>query len=129
MKSKIKERFIWFTGISGALLVCFLICRYFSSVLYKNTQWAGILFVFGLAVIFIAAILCAKKIMISSTAGYAVGFLTGFIFNYEYDFIIDGVIQDSRNTWWQIWTVVFLVMIIAGIVWEIVNVIIKRYKK
>ena len=125
-KSTLLNRIFWAAGTSGALLVCFLLCRHIFYELHGNKQWSLVLFIIGLAVILISALLGAKKVMVCTAAGYVISFIAGIVFNSEYDFIVDGILQDRRSTAWQIWTVSFIVLIFAGIVWEFISNRMKR---
>jgi Kef-type K+ transport system membrane component KefB len=87
------------------------------------------MFLLGLAVTFAAAFPGAKKVMVCTAAGYVVSFIAGIVFNYEYDFIVDGVVQSRNYTAWQIWTVSFLIMILAGIIWEVGAAAFRPYNK
>jgi membrane-bound ClpP family serine protease len=96
--------------------------------MHGNKDWAFAMFIVGLTAIFISAFFGAKKVMVCTAAGYFVSFIAGIVFNHEYDFIVDGVLQDRRYTAWQIWTVAFLVLIFAGIVWEFIGTRIRKQK-
>jgi transcriptional regulator with XRE-family HTH domain len=113
------NRFFWGAGATGALLVCFLLCGYIFRVLHNNTDWPNLMLLLGLIVIFIAAFTSAKKVMVCTVAGYVVSFIAGLVFNYEYDVIVDGVVQSQNYTAWIIWTISFIALITAGIIWEI----------
>jgi Na+-driven multidrug efflux pump len=75
----------------------------------------------GLVVIFIAAFTGAKRVMVCTTAGYVVSFIIGLVFNYEYDVVVDGVVQSQNYTAWVIWTISFIALITAGIIWEVIS--------
>jgi len=128
-KTAILNRIFWTAGTAGALLVCYLICRHVFYEMHGNKDWSLAMFILGLAVILISAFFGAKKVMVCTAAGYVVSFIAGIVFNYEYDFIVDGVLQDRRYTAWQIWAVSFLVLVIAGVVWEIVSKRMKRIRE
>ena len=125
-KATLLNRIFWVAGAAGALSVCYLLCGHIFYELHGNKQWPLAMFIFGLAVILIAAFPGAKKAMVCTAAGYVVSFIAGIVFNSEYDYIVDGVLQDRRYTAWQIWTASYLGLIFAGIVWEIVS---KRMKR
>ncbi|MDR2569638.1 MAG: helix-turn-helix domain-containing protein [Oscillospiraceae bacterium] len=124
-KSAIMNRVFWGAGASVALFVCYLLCRHIFIELHNNTGWPMVMFLLGLVVVFIAAFLGAKKVIVCTATGYVVSFIVGIVFNYEYDFIVDGIVQSRNYTAWVIWTVTFLVLIVAGIFWEVIS---KRIK-
>jgi hypothetical protein len=97
--------------------------------MHGNKDWAFAMFIVGLTAIFISAFFGAKKVMVCTAAGYVVSFIAGIVFNFNYDFIVDGVLQDSRYTAWLIWTVSFLALVIAGVVWEVVSKRMKRIRE
>ena len=125
-KPTILNKIFWTAGTAGALFVCFLLCRHIFYELHGNKDWAFAMFIVGLTAIFISAFFGAKKVMVCTVAGYVISFIAGIVFNYEYDFIMDGVLQDRRYTAWLIWTISFLVLIFAGILWEFIG---KRIRK
>jgi thiamine transporter ThiT len=55
--------------------------------------------------------------MIGTVFGYLLGFVSGMIFNSDVAYQGGG----TRNNGWEIWTAVFLIVIIAGVVWEVVG--------
>ena len=127
--SKTQMKTLWGAGAVVALFVSYLICDRIYYLLHNN-DWSVVLFWFGMVVILIAAFSGAKKVMICTVAGYVISFIAGIVFNFEYDsVVIDGVVMERNYTAWQIWTVMFLVLIIAGIVWEIIGNTMKKRSK
>jgi len=119
-KAKVLDRIFWTIGAASSLLVCYFLFRHIFYELLGNKEWPFVLFVFGLAVIFIAAFTGSKKVMICTVTGYMASFIIGIVFNSDY------YMYESRyNNAWQIWTVSFLVIIVAGIIWEVVSNLIK----
>jgi len=78
--------------------------------------WSFDLFIFGAAIIFIAAIVFAKKVMIAVPVGYIIGLVLAVLFNTD---TFDPNPETYVNNAWTIWTGVYLVFIAAGIVWEV----------
>ena len=100
----------------GILLLGFLLCRFVLLGLHGMKEWPVDLLVAGLIVLFIS-LLAKKRIVPWFTAsGYLLGFLAGVIFHRE-GFDPGGGRTDNL---WEIWTIVFVVCILAGIVFEIV---------
>lgn len=60
--------------------------------------------------------------IVSTVAGYIIGFICSMIFNK------DGIDPGggSTNNAWIIWSIVFLVIIISGIIWELIDKTIKN---
>ena len=103
-------------GISfGILLIGFLFCRFAFFELHGMREWPFDLWIAGVVVILVSLI--AKKQLVPwfTSVGYLVGFLTGVIFHTE-GFDPGGGRTDNL---WQIWTIVFAVCILAGVIFEI----------
>ena len=115
-----------FAGISAsiALFVAYILCGHVFLFLHGMRQWPIPLLILGLIVIAISAISNSRKVMIATVAGYVVGFACGMLFNWDTYHPERGPGAYSNNDW-LIWTLVFLVFIAGGIVWELAN----RYKK
>lgn len=111
-----KDKLIWTIKILITYLITYLLCRRAFS-----KEWAWVLFLFGFAIILIASCFYLKKVMVFTVFGYIIGFLSGLIFNKD-----GRDIGGARtNNAWLIWTIVFLVIVTIGIIWEIIN---KRIK-
>ena len=98
------------------LLFGFLFCRFAFFGLHGMKEWPVDLFVVGLIVLLISLLAKRKYVPWFTAGGYFLGFLVGVIFHTE-GFDPGGGKTDNL---WQIWTVVFVVCILAGIVVEIV---------
>jgi len=125
MKSgTIKNRVTWVVGAVVGLSICFLLCRYAFFGLHGMTQWPFALFAYGLIAIIIAAIFDGRKIMICTVGAYIIGFMLGMLFN------IDSLDQGGGrlNNAWIIWTISFVVIIFAGVIWELVSSRMKKRK-
>ncbi|MCL2487211.1 MAG: hypothetical protein FWE80_00840 [Oscillospiraceae bacterium] len=109
-----KNKLFWFIGSIAALSVSYVLCRYVFFGLHGNKGWSGVLFVLGAVVLLISARFYCRRIMVSTVAGYMIGFILGIVFNAEGR-------DPGTTTWWIIWTVSFLVFILAGIVWEVIS--------
>lgn len=122
MKIEKKKRIIWVVGALAALCICFLLCRYLFFGLHGMKQFPVIVLIYGLIALLIAAIFDGRKVMICTVAGYIGGFALGMLFN------IDGVDSGGgrTNNAWQIWLISFIIIVLAGIIWELVS---KRAKK
>lgn len=101
----------------GVLLTGFVICRYaVFGVIHGMKEWPVDLLIAGLVVQLIS--LLARKQYASwfSAIGYFLGFWLGAIFHKE------GVDPGGGRTdnLWQIWTIVFLICILAGILFEVI---------
>lgn len=111
MKSEVKNSAFWALGATVALGICFLLSRYIFLYMHKMTQWPFILFVSGLVVIVVAAIFNGRKTMISTPIGYIVGFVLGMLFNADIYDTGGGLLNNA----WIIWTISFVVIIIASV--------------
>ena len=120
-KAAVLNKLLWAAGAAGALMVCFILCRHIFYELHVNRQWPLAMLLLGLVVILIAAVPGAKKMMVCTVAGYLTGFIAGIAFNVEYDVIIDSIVVEQRYTAWHIWTVVFITIIIAGAIWDVLS--------
>lgn len=100
----------------GVLLVGFLLCRFVFFNLHGMKEWPFDLFVAGVVVLLVSLIAKKQFVPWFTSVGYLVGFLAGVIF-YTEGFDPGGGRTDNL---WQIWTIVFVVSILVGIVFEIV---------
>jgi len=101
----------------GVLLTGFVICRYaVFGVIHGMKEWPVDLLLVGLAVHLISLLARKQYAPWFASVGYSLGFWLGAIFHKE------GFDQGGGRTdnLWQIWTVVFVLCILAGIVLEIV---------
>ena len=127
-KNVVINKMLWAAGTAVALLVCYLICRHLFYELHGNKDWPLAMLILGLAVIFISAFFGAKKVMVCTAAGYVVSFIAGIVFNSYHDVVVNGEVVSRNSTAWLIWTVTFLVLIFAGIVWEFIGKRIRKQK-
>lgn len=102
---------------TGVLFLGFIICRYaVFGVFHNMKEWPVDLFVAGLLVHLISLLAKKQYVPWFISGGYSLGFWLGVIFHTE-GFDPGGGRTDNL---WQIWTVVFVLCILAGIVLEIV---------
>lgn len=104
-------------GISfGILLIGFLMCRFAFFELHGMREWPFDLWIAGVVVILVSLIAKKQFVPWFTSVGYFLGFLAGVVFHTE------GVDPGGGRTdnLWQIWTVVFVVCILAGVIFEIV---------
>jgi len=101
----------------GALLVGFIICRYVFFNLHGMKEWPVDLLIAGLVVQLVSLLARKKYVSWFCAVGYSFGFWLGVIFHKE-GFDPGGGRTDNL---WQIWTIVFLVCILAGVIFEIVR--------
>jgi len=100
----------------GILLLGFVLCRFAFFGFHGMKEWPLDLLIAGLAVLLISLLARKKYFPWFVSCGYHIGFWFGAIFHTE-GFDPGGGRTDNL---WQIWTVVFAVCILAGIVFEIV---------
>ncbi|MCL2199715.1 MAG: hypothetical protein FWB80_12410 [Defluviitaleaceae bacterium] len=115
------NRAIWFFMAAAAHGVGYFLCGFVFLHLHGMGQWPFALFVFGLAVLFIAAVLNWRKVMIFTPLGYVIGFAVGMAFTWEvYRLAPDGEWHFFDQSW-VAWTIVYLIFIGAGLVFDFVK--------
>jgi MFS family permease len=100
----------------GILFLGFVLCRFVFFGLHGMKEWPLDLLVVGLVVLLVSMLARRKYVPWFSSIGYFVGFLAGVIFHTK-GFDPGGGRTDNL---WQIWTIIFVVCILAGIVFEFV---------
>ena len=132
-KIPIKERLLWAVGAIASLWICYVLWYILSSndiITVLSWQflrgWSFNLFVFGAIIIFIAMLTFARKIMISTVTGYAVGLVLAIFFNSDTFDPNPGIYVNNA---WFIWTATYLIAIVAGVACEVVNRYIKKVAK
>jgi len=101
----------------GVLLTGFVICRYaVFGVIHGMKEWPVDLLIVGLAVQLISLLARKQYAPCFSSVGYSLGFWMGAIFHTEKPAKHGGI----DNNLWQIWTIVFLICILAGILFEVI---------
>ena len=98
------------------LLLSFVLCRFVFFELHGMKEWPVDLLAAGLIVLLISLLTRRKYVPWFTAGGYLLGFLAGVIFHSE-GFDPGGGRTDNL---WQIWTIIFVGCILAGIVFEIV---------
>lgn len=123
------NRAAWTIGSVVALFICYLICRFVFYGLHGMKDWPFVLLVLGETVIAIAAFTDSRTAMGCAAADYGVGFIAGMLFSgygyRDYGSNVDGeFVVEYRalvDNGWLIWTAVYLTVILAGIIGEIVG--------
>ena len=101
----------------GVLVLGFLLCRYVFFNLHGMEEWPVDLLIAGLVVQLISLLAGKQYAPWFSAVGYSLGFWLGAIFHTEKPAKHGGI----NDNLWQIWTIVFLICILAGVVFEIVR--------
>ena len=115
-----RNRLIWALGAITALSAALLVIRYALFEMHRMMQWPFVLYLFGLVVIGISAIVGSQKVMIGTVTGYVVGFVLGMI-------IFSDVSRFDLNSGhdvyygWAIWLGSFLFTIVASIIWALAS--------
>lgn len=105
-----KKRMASLCSLAG-LAVLYWVVRYPLFALHGMKEWPLDLFVFGVVIIAVSGLLlCGKVLPVCTAAGYGAGFGLGVIFQFDYG--------HSQNSLWIIWTGVYLVLILAGVMAE-----------
>ncbi len=116
MQNKTKIRIVWTIGSLCIFHEIYLICRYEFFEIHGMSDWPFALFIFGLIVLGLSSIFYARRVMLLTPLGYILGFITGALFNVD-NFDEHG---SRLNNFWIWWTIVFLIFIVVGLVWEII---------
>lgn len=113
----LKNKMKWAMGTSLLLYLVYFLCRYMFIHLHGMKEWPFDLLVFGLIIISVAAFLNARRVMVLTVVGYIGGFAMGIMFG------IDGVDPGGgkTNNKWLIWTLSFIIIILVGVIWEMLN--------
>jgi len=114
------HRILWALGAKLALCIAYLLCGHVFLSLHGMGQWPIVLFVFGLIMIVSAAIFDGRRLMVCTVLGYLIGFALGMGLHWDTYHPERGPGVYTNNNW-LIWTLVFLLFIGVGIVWEIVR--------
>lgn len=99
----------------GIIFLGFLLCRFVFFELHGMKEWPLDLLIAGVVVLGISLLAKKKYFPWFVSGGYYIGFWLGVIFHTE-GFDPGGGRTDNL---WQIWTVVFAVCILAGVIFEI----------
>lgn len=114
---KNKQLFLIHLYSLGVLLLGFIICRYaVFGVIHGMKEWPVDLLIVGLGVHLISLLARKQYVPWFASGGYSIGFWLGAIFHTEKP-ALHGGIDDNL---WEIWTVVFLVCILAGVIFEVI---------
>lgn len=110
------KRLCWNIGIIG-LLLTFVLCRFAFFGLHNMIQWPNTLAVIGVITLAVGYFTDMRRLAIAVPSGYIAGFALAMIFN------TDGVDQGSgrTNNAWLIWIAVYIVIIVGGLAWELVD--------
>ena len=100
----------------GVLFAGFLLCRFAFFGLHGMKEWPLDLLLAGLVVVTISLITKKQMIAWFTSAGYLLGFFVGVLFHSE-GFDPGGGRTDNL---WILWTVTFMVCIVAGAITETV---------
>ena len=120
MKIELRNSLIWASWAVTTLSAALLVIRYALFEMHGMMQWPFVLFLFGLIVIGISAIVGSQKVMIGTVVGYVVGFVLGMI-------IFPDVSRFDLNHGhdvyygWAIWLGSFLFTIVASIIWTLAS--------
>jgi hypothetical protein len=120
--STMKSKIIWGVVTIAALFLCYLLSRYVFFGLHGMKEWPFNLFVFGAAVIAVAAFANSRMVMVFTVAGYIFGFAAGMLLNTDGADAGGGTLNNA----WVIWTATFLCFICIGIIGDVLS---KRRRK
>lgn len=117
MKSNGIKRIYWAIGAVVAFAIAYLLCRFAFYELHQMKQWTNILAAVGFALLIVAVIFNYRKLSIFATLAYVGGFALAMLFN------TDGLDPGGgrTNNAWLIWGIAFVIIILIGVIWEIIN--------
>lgn len=131
-KASIYKRIAWFFGGSVVLLISWLLCNYVFDDVLSIGAMPSILLIIGGVVLLFASLRFSRKVICCAAVGYILSFIVAVIFDYEYYAIyyIDGVETAMRETsGLAIWTITYLGLIGAGILWDIIHRCVNRWRR
>lgn len=99
------------------LFLGFVLCRYILFIAHGMKQWPVVLLMFGCIVLGISALLSRKWVSLFTSLGYSLSFAIGSFLQSDVP-DAGGVLS---NNLWKIWTLSYLVIILLGIVFELIN--------
>ena len=120
MKIEMKNKIIWGLVSATALSIGFMLIRYVFFEIHLMMQWPLILFLLGIIVIGISAIVSTYKVMIGTVVGYVIGFVLGMVLFADVR-SFDPNSGVYRYYGWGIWLLSFLAVIVISIVWAFVS--------
>lgn len=122
MKQQLKKRIVGFATLCG-LIIAYFIFRYPMISWHGMYEFPFILLIVGIIAIVISGIIIGNKIApVFTVAGYVAGFFAGYYFESHYYDPGGGLLSDQ----WIIWMFTFVGAIFAGVVIEIISVIVKH---
>ena len=116
MKEKNKKMMVRLAPF-GILLLDFVLCRFAFFGLHGMKEWPVSLLVAGLVIVTMSLLTKKQVIAWFTSIGYLVGFFAGVLFHTE-GFDPGGGRTDNL---WQIWTVTYMICIVAGAITETVR--------
>lgn len=117
MKSNGMKRVYWTIGQVVAFAIAYLLCRFAFYEFHQMKQWPNLLAIVGFALLVVGVIFNYKRLSIFTTLAYVVGFVLAMLFNK------DGLDPGGgrTNNAWLIWGITFVLIILIGVIWEIIN--------
>ncbi len=100
----------------AVLLLEFVLCRFVFFSFHGMKEWPLVLFFAGMVVLLLSAVNGKKLVSVFTAMGYFLGFWAGVLFSSKGQDAGGG----ATNNLWILWTVVFVVCILAGIITETV---------
>jgi hypothetical protein len=124
MNQAIKKKMFWTIGEILTLCVVYVLCRYTFGPgahsifpLHGMKEWPFTLLIVGLVTIVLVNTFDSRKIAFCTIGGYSVGFIFAMLFSNEKIDPSGGILDNA----WIIWTVIFLVFVAIGVIWEMTS--------
>ncbi|MCL2136248.1 MAG: hypothetical protein FWH40_01790 [Coriobacteriia bacterium] len=92
----------------------YILIRYALFDWHQMKAWPLVLFVASLAVIVVSAFIASWRISLLCCVGYLAGFFAGWLFQADGTDAGGG----KTNSLWIIWTLVYLLAVLLGMLWE-----------
>ncbi|MGN0664277.1 MAG: hypothetical protein ACI4L5_04300 [Negativibacillus sp.] len=99
------------------LYLSFYLCRYTLLDLHFMKQWPEIMAIFGAVLMAGSVLINAPFTCVGIGPGYLLSFFVGYLCQWDYY----GAHGERYNTLWQIWTVVWLLLILLGFIADCFN--------
>lgn len=110
-----KNRVWWYVISAVLFVIVYWLCRFVFFELHGMKSWPNVLLLFGACILLISFIAGKRFLSLTVPVGYLAGFGLAMLFQSE------GVDPGGgrTNNAWILWTVIFLVSLLLGIISEI----------
>lgn len=126
----LKSKKVYCGIVSLCLLISnYLLTRYVFFDIHQMIQIPLAILVFDISVVIISFYFNARKTMVITSISYIFGFVIGILFESDYVLHVnDEGLETLGNTLWIWWLCVNLSVVLVGVVWEIIDALVKKLK-